>query len=206
MLTTKDFTERYKTSSDEELYSIYKSADSYGENALEALHNVIKEKGGIDALEKRLEAKALIENEKRRIAAEAVKMVQGGVDAQFIKNTTSSAILSQQEVDAIVEENAAKAAMQVNDKKVDSDTIVKSMAGAALAAVAGGILASAQFIYFGATSVLMIVATAIVCYVVVKLVTKKSYNNTAVLLASFAAFVISYLIGYLGLLIFGYHG
>lgn len=206
MLTTKDFTERYKTSSDEELYSIYKSADSYGENALEALHNVIKEKGGIDALEKRLEAKALIENEKRRIAAEAVKMVQGGVDAQFIKNTTSSAILSQQEVDAIVEENAAKAAMQVNDKKVDSDTIVKSMAGAALAAVAGGILTAAQFIYFGATSVLMIVATAIVCYVVVKLVTKKSYNNTAVLLASFAAFVISYLIGYLALLIFGYQG
>ena len=75
-----------------------------------------------------------------------------------------------------------------------------------MASLAGGAFTSLQFIYFGATSALMITGTALICYAVVKLVTKKSYNNTAVLLASFVAFIISCLLGYGSLYIFGYLG
>jgi hypothetical protein len=46
----------------------------------------------------------------------------------------------------------------------------------------------------------------LICYSVVKLVTKKSYNNTAVILASFVAFILSYLIGSIAFSIFGYLG
>jgi hypothetical protein len=206
MLTTKDFIAKYETYSDEELYVIYTNANNYSAEAGEALHIVIDKKGGLEALIKRLESKAIIENEKQRIASEATKLGLGGVDASFIKNTTSSAILSKEEVNEIIETNAGKAELLVEDKKVNSETIFKSVVGCGLASIAGGSFASIQFVYFGATSALLIIGTALICYGIVKLVTKKSYSNTAVLLSSFAAFIISYLLGQLTLSIFGYLG
>jgi hypothetical protein len=206
MLTTKDFIAKYENYSDEELYVIYKNAANYSAEAGEALHIIIDKKGGMEALVKRLEAKAVIENEKQRIANEATKLGLGGVDASFIKNTTSSAILSKEEVNEIIETNAEKAELLVEDKKVNSETIFKSVVGCGLASIAGGAFASIQFLYFGATSALLIIGTALICYSIVKLVTKKSYNNTAVLLSSFAAFIIAYFIGQLALSIFGYFG
>lgn len=206
MLTIEDFTAKYETYPDEELYSIYNDAANYSEEAGIALHNVIEKKGGLDALIKRLEAKAIIENEKRRIANEAAKLGQGGVDASFIKNTTTSTILSKEELNNIIETNVAKAESVIEDKKVDGDTIVKSLLGCGLATLTGGILASLQFVYFGATSNLMVIGTGLVCYATVKLVTKKSYYNTAVLLSSFAAFILSYLVAIAALAIFGYLG
>jgi hypothetical protein len=206
MLTTKDFIAKYENYSDEELYVIYKNVANYSAEAGEALHIIIDKKGGMEALVKRLEAKAVIENEKQRIANEATKLGLGGVDASFIKNTTSSAILSKEEVNEIIETNAEKAELLVEDKKVNSETIFKSVVGCGLASIAGGAFASIQFLYFGATSALLIIGTALICYSIVKLVTKKSYNNTAVLLSSFAAFIIAYFIGQLALSIFGYFG
>jgi hypothetical protein len=206
MLTTKDFIAKYKTYSDEELYVIYTNAANYSAEANEALYIVIDKKDGLQALIKRLEAKAVIDNEKLRIASEATKLGLGGVDASFIKNTTSSTILSKEEVNEIIEKNAVKAALQVEDNKVNAETIFKSIVGCGLASIVGGAFASIQFVYFGATSILLIIGTALICYSIVKLLTKKSYNNSAVLLSSFVAFIISYFLGQLALLIFGYLG
>jgi hypothetical protein len=206
MLTTKDFITKYETYGDEELYAIYKNAANYNAEAREALHIVVNKKGGLEPLIKRLEAKAVIENEKQRIASEATKLGLGGVDASFIKNTTSSVILSKEEVNQIIESNAGKAELLVEDKKVNAETIIKSIVGCVLASIIGGAFASLQFVYFGATSALLIIGTALICYSIVKLLTKKSYNNTAVLLSSFVAFIISYFLGQLALSIFGYLG
>jgi hypothetical protein len=206
MLTIKDFIEKYERYSDNELYGVYAHADSYSEDAGKALAIVIERKGGLEALIKRLEAKAVIENEKQRIADEATKLGLEGVDASFIKNTTSSAILTKEETNAIIETHALKAELQTEDRKVNSETVLKSLVGGGLACLAGGAFASLQFVYFGATSLLMVAGTALICYAVVKLVTKKTYDNTAVLLSAFIAFIISYLLGYGSLYIFGYQG
>ncbi len=206
MLTVNDFIAKYESYSDEELYVIYRTMDNYSEEAREALTIVIDKKGGLASLTERLQAKAVIADEKQRIAREATKLGLGGVDASFIKNTTSSAILSEEEVNAIIDTNAGKASLIVEDRKVNSDTVVKSIVGCVVASLAGGIFASLQFVYFGATSAIMIIGTALICYGVVKLVTKKSFNNTAVFVSSFLAFMLSYLLGYLALFIFGYQG
>lgn len=206
MLTLKDFIAKYKTYTDEELYSIHRDASNYSEDAGKAMNIIIEEKGGYDSLVNRLEEKAVIENEKKRIANEAVKFGLEGIDASFLKNTTDSSILSKEEVNEIIETNTAKASAFVEDKKVNSETVVKSVIGCGLASVLGGAFASLQFIYFGATSSIMVMGVALICYGTVKLVTKKSYNNTAVLLASFVAFVLSYSLAYLAFLIFGYWG
>ncbi len=153
-----------------------------------------------------MEVKKNVENEKKRIADEAEKLGLGGVDASFIKNTTTSSILLKEEVNEIIEKNVSKAEALVEDKKVNSETIGKSLIGGGLASLVGGIFVSFQFIYFGATSLLMIMGTALICYGIVKLITKKSFNNTAVLLSSFIAFILANIVGYLLFLIFGYLG
>lgn len=206
MLTIEDFIAKYETYTDDELYLIYIDVENYSEEAGKALNIVIEKKGGSESLIKRLEAKAIIENEKQRIGNEAAKFGLGGVDASFVKNTTNSAILSKEEVNEIIETNIAKAESVIEDKKINSETVVKSILGCGLASVFGGTFASLQFIYFGATSIIMIIGMGLICYGTVKLVTKKSYNNTAVLVSSFVAFILSYSLGYLAFLIFGYLG
>jgi len=206
MLSIADLKARYEIYSDNELNGIYKDADNYSEEARTALNMVINEKGGHAALLKRLEEKAVIENEKMRIAKEAAKFGLEGVDESFVKTTTSSTILSKEEVDQIIETNVARAELQVEDKKVNADTIAKSLLGCGLASIGGGAFASLQLLYFGATSVIMVMGTALICYGIVKLVTKKSYNNSAVLLSSFVAFILAHLVAMLALSIFGYLG
>ncbi len=206
MLTLEDFIAKYEAYTDEELYIIYQDAANYSEDAGKALNIIIEKKGGLESLIKRLEEKTIIKNEKNRIANEAVRFGMEGVDASFLQNTTHSSILSKQEVNEIIEAYAAKATELVEDKKVNSETVVKSLIGCGLASIFGGAFASLQFIYFGATSFLMVLGVALICYGTVKLVTQKSYNNTAVLLASFIAFILSYLLAYFAFLIFGYLG
>jgi hypothetical protein len=206
MLTTQDFVTKYETYSDEELYNVHHNLENYSEEAGKALYIVMEKKGGLEVLIKRLEAKAIITNEKRRIANEAGKLGLNGVDASFIKNTTTSTILSKEELHDIIETNVEKAELIVEDKKVNSETIMKSILGCGLASLVGGAFACLQFLYFGATSYILVGGMGLICYSVVKLVTKKSYNNTAVILASFVAFILSYLIGSIAFSIFGYLG
>jgi hypothetical protein len=206
MLTIEDFIAKYETFTDSELYSMYNDVANYSEDAGNALNIVIEKKGGLNALIKRLQEKAVSENEKQRIANEATKFGLEGVDASFLKNTTQSLILSKEEVNEIIDKYAAKSAAFVEDKKVNVETITKSFVGSGLASMLGGAFASLQFIYFGATSLLMVVGVALICYFTVKFVTKKSYNNTAVIMASFIAFVLSYLLAYGAYQILGYLG
>jgi hypothetical protein len=206
MLTIQDFVAKYETYSDEELYNVHHNLENYSEEGGKALNIVMEKKGGLDSLIKRLEVKAIVTNEKRRIANEAAKLGLNGVDASFIKNTTTSTILSKEELHDIIELNVEKAELIVEDKKVTSDTIMKSILGCALASLVGGAFASLQFLYFGATSHILVGGMGLICYGVVKFVTKKSYNNTAVILASVVAFILSYLIGSLAFSIFGYVG
>lgn len=206
MLTIDDFAIKYETYSDEELYHIHKNQDQYSEDAGRALDRVIAKKGGIELLVKRIEAKVIVANEKKRIGDEAAFLGRNAVDAAFLKRTTASSIFTAAEVEDIIKINVEKGEAQAKDTKVNSETIFKSLLGFGLAVLAGGAFASLQFIYFGATSFILIAGMAIICYGIVKLVTKKSYNNLAVLIASVLAFIFSYLIGYLAFLVFGYWG
>lgn len=206
MLTIQDFVSKYEHYGDEDLYMIHSNIDNYSDEAIQALAIVIKEKGGLAMLIKRLDEKAVIENEKTRIGNEASLLGMQGVDAEFLKNKTTSSIFSQKEVDDIIETNIENAAFKIEDKKISSDTIAKSILGCGLASIIGSAFVSLQFIYFGATSIIMVIGLALICYGVVKFITKKSFNNPVVLLSSFLAFIISCIVGYALFSFFGYFG
>ena len=206
MLTVEDFTSKFDKYSDLELYAINKDINNYSDEAKQALEVILLKRGGIDLIERKLKDEAVVQNEKRRVATEAATLRMNGVDAEFLKKTTTSSILSNEELNSIIDTNVAVAEFHLEDKKIDSNFIVKCILACAVASLFGGAFISLQFLYLGATSVLMVIGLALICYGVVKWVTKKSYNNAAVVIASLLAFVLSYLLGFLVYSIFGYLG
>ncbi len=153
-----------------------------------------------------MQDEAVVQNEKRRVATEAASLRMNGVDAEFLKKTTTSAILSKEELNSIIDSNVAVAEFHLEDKKIDSNIIVKCRLACAVASLFGGAFISLQLLYLGATSVLLIIGLALICYGVVKWITKKSYNNAAVGISSLVAFILSFLLGYFVYSIFGHLG
>ena len=206
MLTTEDFTTKFDKYSNQELFLIHKDINNYSYEAKQALEIILLKRGGLDLIEAKLQDEAVVQKEKRRVATETASLRMNGVDAEFLKKTTTSSILSNEELNCIIDTNVSVAEYHLEDKKIDSDTIMKSVLACGVASLFGGAFISLQFLYLGATSILMVIGLALICYGVVKWITKKSYNNVAVGIASLLAFVLSYLIGFFVYSIFGYLG
>jgi hypothetical protein len=78
MFTTKDFTLKYENYTDNELIDIYHNISGYSPEAQEGLKIVIQNKGGLEALKKRLEEKQILANEAARIAKETAEFGSQG--------------------------------------------------------------------------------------------------------------------------------
>ena len=206
MLTIENFIAKFGNYTDEELFVVHQDIDNYSEEAKQALEAIMRKRGGIDVIEKRLEEKAIIQKEKMRIGEEVASLRMNGVDVEFLKKTTTSSILSKEKLNSIIDTNVEIAEFHIEDKKIDSNIIMKCVLAGAVASLFGGAFISLQFLYLGATSLLMIIGLALICYGVVKWITNKSYNNAAVGIASLLAFILSYLIGFFVYSIFGYLG
>jgi len=102
MFTIQDFVSQYEPYTDEELMNTHSAREGYSLEAQEALMIVINKKGGMETLTKRLEQKRILENEIARIRKETEMLGSRGVDVSFIKNVTSSAILSSEKVNEII--------------------------------------------------------------------------------------------------------
>ena len=206
MLTFENLIAKFGSYTDEELFVVHQDIENYSDEAKQALDTIILKRGGMDLIQKKLEEKAIIRKEKMRIGEEVASLRMNGVDIEFLKKNTTSSILSQEDLNALIDTNVEVAEFHIEDKKIDSNIIIKCVLACAVASLIGGAFISLQFIYLGATSVLMIIGLALICYGVVKLITQKSYNNAAVGIASLLAFIFSYVLGFLVYSIFGYLG
>jgi len=206
MLTIKDFISKYENYTDEELYNVYKNMDGYSNEAQQALGVVLENKGGIESIITKLKEKQIVNNEITRIAKETTELGRGGIDSSFIKTTTSSAILSQEQVNAIIDSKYAEVELELEDKKIKPNTILGSILGCGVATLVGGTLWGLQMIYSNAIFYMLLIGLALLCYGIIKLFTKKSKNNNAVLIATFVAFILSILLGDFLYQLIGYRG
>jgi hypothetical protein len=126
MFTIKDFVAKYEEYTDEELIDIYRKIADYSEEAQEALKIVIQNKGGQEALVKRLEEKQILANEVGRIAKETAEFGSKGIDASFIKKMASSDILSPEAVDQIIDNQYSVVQLELEDKKIKPRTVFGS--------------------------------------------------------------------------------
>jgi hypothetical protein len=117
MLSVADFVSKYEKCTDEELYIIHSHISEYSDEAQEALQIVLAAKGGLELIIKRLEEKQIMDDEIQRIAKDAINLGREGVDASFIKTTTTSGILSAEKVNEIIDKKYAEAEREIATKK-----------------------------------------------------------------------------------------
>lgn len=204
MLSISDFIKKYETYTDEELYEIYLNQEGYSDEARKALEIVLEKKDGLDSLLKRLEEKSIVEKEIRRIKKETSQLGSKGIDSAFIKSTTTSEILSSEKISEIIDNKYAEVEHELNDKKVNPKTIVGSIIGGLVASIIGGTLWGLQMIYSQRIFYILGIGLVLLCYGIIKLLTKQSKNNTVVLIATIISVVLALFLGQFLYQIFGY--
>ncbi|MGN6646746.1 MAG: hypothetical protein ACTHJT_09450 [Cytophaga sp.] len=206
MVTKDELIQRYTSFTDEELFDVYKNIDTYSDLAKEALEIVIEEKGG---LEKFLAGKKRAEEESAErywIKRQAIKLYLENPDKIFIKDRLKSDVLNYTEVADIIEEVVSKLEKEKADKAITSRTIMGCFFGVALASLLGGIFWALQLIYFKVTFGIFIIGIALICYGIVRLITKQSKANTAVLIATIISTLMSFVVGEFIYTLIGYQG
>lgn len=204
MFTIKDFVDKYEDYTDDELIGIYHKMGDYSEEAQEALKIVIQNKGGLEALVKRLEEKQILANEVGRIAKETAEFGSKGIDASFIKKMTNSAILSPEAVDQIIDNQYSVVQLELEDKKIKPRTVFGSLIGGAIASLIGGVLWGLQMIYSKRIFYILFIGLVLLCYGIIKISTKQSKKNSVVLIATIISVVLALIIGQLLYEIIGY--
>ncbi|MDP4217562.1 MAG: hypothetical protein Q8927_15280 [Bacteroidota bacterium] len=204
MFTTKDFISKYENYTDDELVEIYNHISGYSQEAQEGLKIVIQNKGGYDALLKRLEERQILTNEAARIAKETAEFGSQGIDASFIKKMISSTILSPEKVNEIIDSEYSSAQMALEDKKIKPRTVFGSIIGGGIASLVGGVLWGLQIIYSKRIYYILFFGLVLLCYGIIRLFTKQSKKNTVVLAATIISVILSLVIGQLLYQIVGY--
>ena len=197
MFSIADFEKKYKAYSDEELLEMHISISNYNDDAQKAFENIVKTKGGIEALLKRREDKLILLKEEKRIAGETEKFGKEGIDADFIKTITKSTILSEEKVQSIIDQKFLEVEAEIDDKKIKPRTIIGGVIGGLIAIVVGGTLWGLQLIYSQRIFYVFGVGLALLCYSIIKLITKQSKKNTFVIVASVISFILAVLLGQL---------
>ncbi len=191
MFSVNDFTLKYENYSDEELLDIYENIEGYSAEAKEALEIVINKKGGLDQILSRLGEKKIVTDEINRIATEAHELGKQGVDADFIKNTTNSTLLSSAHVNEIIEQKYIEVKSEIENKKINPRTIAGSILGGLVASIIGGISIGLIMIYSNKILYIFVIGLAIFCYLIIKAATKQSLKNIIVLLATILSFILA---------------
>jgi len=203
MFSISDFISRYEKYSDDELHDIYLNIDGYSEEAKKALNDVLEKRGGIGSFLKKMEEKKILESEIDRIKNETNVLGHRGVDSSFIKTTMASDILSKEEIENIIDAKYGEVQENLNDQRITDKTIVGVVVGSVIATIVGGGLWGASIIFSGRVFFIFIAGLFFLCYGIIKLITRRSYNNRAVLISSVISTALAFLLGFLLLEVFG---
>lgn len=206
MLTIKDFTKQFESYSDYELYKAANNASGYTPEAQEAISIVVNKRGGLTKIMERLEQAKSIAVEMDRVEKEVHGLTTLETDLDFVKKLVQSHILSADQLNETIEKAYAYAQKQLKDKAVTPNTILGSILGCGIAGIIGGILWGLQLIYSNAVFSILAIGLFLLCFFIIKLITKKSFKNTSVFVATIAAVILSVAIGQLLYMLIGYRG
>lgn len=184
MLTTKDFISQYENCSDAELYGMYRSLPDYSEDAQQALKKVIEKRGGIKKLAERHEQELTIQNEKERIRHETSRLFVKESNLQFLKDLIQSNILSPEETQQLIETTYVQLKAEKEDQKIKPRTVFGSLIGGAIGSIVGGVIWGLQMIQMHRMFLVLVAGLALISYGLIRLFTKQSKANRAVVIAT----------------------
>lgn len=204
MLSTEDFISRYQKYTDNDLLEIETSIDNYSEEAKKAFNIVVNQRGGKEKLLRLKNEKIALSNEIIRVNKTIIKLYTPETDASFFKKMITSDVLSREQLDEVIENTYLEIKTNREEIEIKSKTIGQSIIGTIVASLIGGLVWGLQLIYSPRIFLILLAGIALICYGIIKLFTKKSHKNTAVLIASIIAVCLALVVGQILYRIIGY--
>lgn len=202
-MTYEQLISTYNLFSDEELMGVYRNIGDYSEDAKKALSVIIEDRGGIEGLLAKEQVKLTEAAETERIRQEVKKMSTQQVELDFLNKMIVSEIFDANRTQSIIRETFEEINRDLEDRKIKPRTIIGGIAGAGISALAGGVFWGLQMMWSGRIFVIFLIGLILLCYGMVRIVTRQSYKNQAVLILTVIAVLIALVIGQLMFEIFG---
>jgi hypothetical protein len=187
MPTVQELTDRYNGYSDEELYATHARMHEYTPEAREALEFVLSQKGGREALLKRINSKAESMHEIQRLTGQARTLLLAGLPPARVKDQLQSPRLAPDEIAGIVDDSVAQRERETSDRKIKPRTLIGSLFGGLLGGTVGGIVLGISMIQSHRLFVVFIAGAALLCYGFIRWFTRQTGNNSMVVAATVLA-------------------
>lgn len=206
MPTIEELTKKYQEYSDVELNDIYYKFNDYSEEARSALTIVINERGGIESFKERIEKQNEIDNEIAKLDYEILGLLYKNHNKAEIKNFIVSNILTDEQIDELIETKIEIFEQEQEDKKIKPRTVIGSLLGGAIGGTIGGIMWGVQMIYSNGIILFVGIAVVLLTYFFIRIFTKQSKQNTVVLIMTAVSSSYAFFLGYSLYHIIGYKG
>jgi len=184
----------YKNYSDEDLVEAYSTMIDYSGKASNEILIEIDNRGGLNAFLENIEFNKSNKQEINRISQEIYALNNDFHDLEFIKSFIKSDTLTPEELDDLITLKFHQHEAFLQNRKIDQKTVFASLVGM----IIGIIISLAfyifviylldRFIYYP------IIGVYFICYQTIKLITKKTRDNTFVFLTSLAGTVLTLLL------------
>jgi hypothetical protein len=196
-MTREELIQTYSAYSDQELTESLHTLDDYTPEAKAVLLSIIEERGGIDSLLEKEERKQAIELETLRIEQQVRKMATPGVELEFLIKMIPSELLDDAQRTAAIRHTFEIIQDEKEDKAIKPRTLVGGSLAAGLASVIGGILWGLQLMWSGRIFYIFLIGLVLLCYSMIRLFTKQSHKNNAVVVLTLISVIVALAIGQL---------
>lgn len=132
-----------------------------------------------------------------RITNEIQSLTTPEIDFQFIRNLISSEFMSKEDLDIFVKTVYDEQQLSISDKKITTDTIIKSGIGLFAGSIASGLFWWGILIIFHQPFFFVLPVVYFICYFIIKKITRQSTRNPVVLVSSLLSAVGGILLGQL---------
>lgn len=203
MPTVEEITERYRNYSDEELVAVYSQIGGYTPEAQAAFQQVVEEKGGIASLKERIENQLKDDYEITRVRFQVNKLLKQGKTPFELKDIIKLERLSTAQLETIIDEESIVLEHEKIDRQIKPRTIWGGILGSFIGGTIGGIAWGLQMVYSKHMFLIFAVGLALLCYGVIRLFTRQSNKNTAVVVMTVISVVYALILGQIIFEIYG---
>jgi hypothetical protein len=186
----------YVSYSDDELMDAYDTMMDFSGKISDDLQSAIDQRGGLEKFKRQIANKGILQAEIKRISDEIFSLANPETNIDFVRKMVSSTILSETELDLLVENKFKQYQAYKKDKEVSVNTIVKSLIGTLAGMVVGGILWALLVHFLGDNLFYLLIPIYIVNYFIIKLIAKQTRANPVVFVACFISTAGSVMAGY----------
>ena len=186
----------YNKYSEDELIEVYTTMVDYSGKVDPEVLQEIDKRGGLENFLEIIKQRKINKEESNRILNEVIKLNKEGFSLDEIKKTLTSEIWTKQHLNAFIENRYIRHQLFINDKTIDKDVILRSIAGIFVASIVGSMVWAFSMIYLKAVLYPILVGVYFISYLIIKGLVGKSHNNGMVLFAGVMATIFSFIVGF----------